>query len=100
MSRSSQPRGLSDGAEEFLRTNAVKVNVCRHCHRNDGYKREVIGTYGMFDELELYRYTLLDGSTADECVQYTIWSSGPIIWLGLTWKNTGFWWPEDQMKEE
>ncbi len=40
----------------------------------------------MFDDLVLYEYPLLDGEvfvTAKEYVQMEIWSSSPMIWLGL-----------------
>ena len=98
--RCSQPQGLPAHAEEFLRDNAVRVNECQHCQRHDGYQREVIGKYGMFDELDLYRYTLLDGSTADEFVQEEMWSSGPMIWLALKWKNTDFRWSSKAVDQE
>jgi len=97
--RCSQPQGLPSRAEEFLENNVVRVNQCPHCERHDGYKHEVIGTYGMFDELELYRYTLLDGSIADEFIQAEIWSAGPMIWLGLKWKETNFIWENQAIKE-
>lgn len=97
--RCSQPYGLPDHAEEFLSDNASRVDQCPHCERHDGYRKEVIGTYGMFDELELYRYTLLDGSTADEFVQGEIWSSGPMIWLALKWKDADFRWPTSAIKQ-
>lgn len=77
--RCSQPQGLSAGAKEFLA-------------KNDGYKKEVIGTYGMCDELKLYKYCLVDGSVAEEYVQSSHWDSGPVIWLGLKWKEAKFEW--------
>lgn len=99
--RCTQPYGLPTHAEEFLKRNAVRLNHCHHCKRYDGYKREVIGEYGMLGEFELYRYTLLDGTTADEYVQYTVWSSGPMIWLALIkWKDANFEWSEKEMDLE
>jgi hypothetical protein len=95
--RCSQPQGLPKCAEEFLTTNAVKVNECPQCGRYGDYERKIIGTYGMFDELELYRYTLRDGTTIDEFIQEEIWDSGPMIWLALRWKDTTFEWPKDAM---
>lgn len=97
--RCSQPQGLPAIAEEILRANAVKVNQCKHCQRHDGYQRESIGEYGMFDELILFRYILVDRSTADEFIQHSIWSSGPMIWLGLRWKDSEFVWLEEEMQE-
>lgn len=81
--RCSQPMGLPKSAQEFLGTNVIKVNGCPHCRRYYGLKEEKIGTYGMFDELSLYRYYLVDGSFADEFVQHEIWDCGPMTWLGL-----------------
>lgn len=90
--RCSQPQGLPDTAVEFLRRNAVKSNECPHCHRFDEYEREVIGSYGMFDEMSLYRYTLNNGKTADEFVQREIWDCGPVTWLGLRSQDRIFVW--------
>ena len=91
--RLSQPQGLPIKAMDFLGKNAVKVNQCPHCHRHDvGYQRKVIGMYGMYDEIELYQYTLKDGSIAYEYIQDTVWISGPIIWLALKWKSINFVW--------
>lgn len=98
--RCSQPQGLPVHAKEFLKDNAVRVNECPHCHRHDGYKREAFGKYGMDDELELYRYTLLDGSTATEFVQEEMWSSGPIIWIALKWKDTRFRWTNGEVDND
>ena len=98
--RYSQPQGLPTSAEEFLRTNAVRVNECQHCHKHDGYQRKVIGQYGMSDELDLYEYTLMDGSVAKEFIQREDWDSGPIIWLGLTWKDAKFEWADSEMNND
>lgn len=98
--RQSQPFGLPNNALEFLFDNAVRIDVCKHCKRHGGYKKEKIGTYGMFDEIDLYRYTLLSGETADEYIQREVWSSGPMIWLGLTWKGTEFKWQDSEMMDD
>ncbi len=100
MGRCSQPQGLPSCAVHFLFDNAIVFNQCPHCNRHDGYQKEVIGTYGMFDELELYRYTLQDGSTAEEYVQHDMWDSGPMIWLALKWKDTEFKWSDKAMNQE
>lgn len=92
--RLSQPQGLTSSAKTFLRLNAVVLDKCQHCNRHDGYKREEIGLYGMFNELKLYRYTLKNGRTADECIQKTIWGSGPMIWLSLKCQDQEFEWEE------
>lgn len=97
--RCSQPMGLTAEAEKFLKENAVKLNECPHCHRCDGYKREVIDTCGMCGDVDLHRYTLLDGSTAYEFVQHCVWSSGPMEWFGLRTKNTQFLWSEESLEQ-
>lgn len=97
--RCSQPQGLPDTANEFLRVNAVKVNLCPHCHRSDGYQREEIDTYGMFEELRLYRYTLDDGRTADEFIQHEVWDCGPMTWLGLRCGDTVFEWDAEDIEQ-
>lgn len=98
--RLSQSQGLPLQAEEFLKVNAVKINECQHCHRDDGYDREVIGSYGISSEHNLYRYTLMDGSSADECVQAEIWCSGPMTWLCLKWKGSFFQWANEDMTNQ
>lgn len=97
--RCSQPQGLPTEANRFLKNNARRVNECRHCYKHNGYHREIIGQYGMYNEFNLYRYSLLDGTTAEEYVQKEIWSSGPIIWMALKWKNIIFEWREEEMQE-
>ena len=98
--RCSQPHGIPPEAIEFLDKNAFRLDQCPICKRNSGYEKEIIDTYGMCDELSLYRYTLLDGSTADEFIQEEIWSSGPMIWLGLKWKDTEFKWPNKAINDD
>lgn len=97
--RCSQPYGLPPKAIEFLNKNAFKLDQCPICKRNSGYKKEIIGTYGMFDELTLYRYILLDGNIAEEFIQEEIWNSGPMIWLGLTWKDAKFKWADKEIND-
>ncbi len=97
--RCSQPHGLPPEAEEFLRRNAIRHNECSHCQRHDGYVRKSLGTYGMFDELEYYQYSLCDGRVAKECIQHEIWDSGPMAWLSLRCGDVEFKWPEEAMEE-
>lgn len=97
--RCSQPQGLPPEAIEFLKQNAVRLNPCTHCLRDDGYKKEIIDTCGMFDDVDLYCYTLSDGDTAIEFVQQEIWSSGPMIWFGLRCKKCIFIWPSSAIVE-
>lgn len=96
--RCSQPQGLSAEAEQFLRDNAVRINEYQCCHRHDGYQKEVIGTCGILEDVNLYRYILLDGSTADEFVQHCVWNSGPMEWFGLRWKDTEFKWQDKEIE--
>lgn len=97
--RCSQPQGLPLEAVEFLKDNAVKINQCTCCYRHDGYQKEVVDTCGMFDDIDLYCYTLVDGSTATEFVQEELWSSGPMIWIGLKWQGSEFKWASSEIVE-
>lgn len=81
--RCTQPYGLSHAAEQFLCANAIVYNLCVHCNRSDGFAKEPIRSYGMFDEFYLYCYLLKGGRKAEEFIQRETWSSGPMIWLGL-----------------
>lgn len=96
--RCSQPYGLTPEALMFLSQNARKIDHCSHCGRYDDHPKTEIGTYGMQDELGLYRHTLSDGRTADEYVQHEVWSSGPMIWLGLQCGDVKFEWEEEDME--
>lgn len=100
--RCTQPYGLPAKATEFLRENAVRKNPCEHCGRDSGYATVCIGKYGMFDEMELLSYTLidLDDQVAEEFIQRTVWSSGPMIWLGLRLGDgTTIVWADEEMVE-
>ena len=94
--RCSQPMGLPLEAITFLEKFAIKKNLCSTCKRHDGYESVDTGNkYGMFMEFSLLRYMLIDGRTAEEYVQYCIWESGPMEWLGLKVSDgTVFEWPE------
>lgn len=101
--RCSQPQGLTEAAEAFLKENALVKNCCEHCNRNDGYDNEVIGMTGMFDDVPLARYKLKDGY-AEEFVQYCVWSSGPMEWFGLRVYKNGkqvqeFVWPPEVVED-
>lgn len=98
--RQSQPQYLSTEANTFLNENAICTDKCEKCHRHSGFEFTVIGKYGMFDELSLKRYKLKDGRTASEFEQAEIWSSGPMIWLGLrTSDGIEFKWDEEDIRE-
>jgi hypothetical protein len=98
--RCTQPMGLPLKAETFLHNNAERLDVCDHCGRDSGFKTEVIDRIGMFEDLPLLRYTLKDGTQATEYVQTEIWSSGPMIWLGLRTIQQNFEWDKSEITEE
>lgn len=100
--RCTQPMGLPSEAIDFLVKNAVRNNLCPTCQRHSGYCISEIdgGEYGMFNEECRLRYDLINGRTAEEFVQDTIWSSGPMIWLGLRVSDgTVFQHPEEDIYE-
>ena len=95
--RCTQPMGLPEEAKTFLANNAVRLNICPHCSRDDGFDQKAYAHVGMFDDLPLYEYRLKDGRVASEVVQREIWSSGPMIWLSLKIAGTDetFEWSEE-----
>ena len=93
--RCTQMIGMCSSAKEYLDKHAKRVNCCKECGRDDGFVVEQIGSIGMFNEVPLNRYYLKDGSWANEFEQHCLWSSGPMIWLGLRLKDgTEFKWNE------
>lgn len=98
--RCTQPYGLPEEAKLFLKIHAVRKDPCDHCGRDSGYTKKEVGIYGMFDEMPLFEYTLADGNTATEFVQHEVWSSGPMVWLGLrTSDGQELLWAESEMAE-
>ena len=98
--RCTQDYGLSGKAVEFLYDEAKRLDQCAACGRYDGFESEDIGDYGMFGELQYQRYHLEDGRTAEEFGQHCVWSSGPMIWLGLRVSDgTELLWDEEDMEE-
>ena len=96
--RCSQPYGLPKEAEQYLKEYAVKFNYCEHCARHDGYKTEKTDKYyGMYDEFPLKKYKLKNGEFAEEFVQYSIWSSGPMEWLGLKTPEGDITWNQQEI---
>lgn len=55
-----------------------------------GTRLKISALIGMFDELTLHRYTLTNGDTADEFIQQEVWDCGPVIWLGLRYRDGTF----------
>jgi len=97
--RCSQPQGLPSEAIAFLEENAIRIDLCPHCGRDDGYMKKHIGSIGMFDDVPMYEYNLKNGDIAVEYVQEEIWSSGPMIWLGLKVGDKKFEWKKEDIKE-
>lgn len=99
--RCSQSRGLPKEAGEFLRNFAEVKDFCRCCGRDDGYVKEQINEpQGFFSDPALFKYTLRDGSTADEYIQREIWDSGPVTWLGLDVGGRKYEWTQDDINTE
>lgn len=92
--------GLPESAVAFLHKNAKRLHPCEHCNRDSGPVCREIGRTGMFDDLEILEYELNDGRSATEFVQEEIWSSGPMIWMGLRISDgTEFRWSEEEISE-
>lgn len=100
--RMDQPQGLPPEAHSFLATNEIEPKVCPHCKRPYPLERGVIGSYeGMFGtEYPLHKRVLKDGRIAEEFLQATIWSSGPMFFLGLKMSNgTVFEWSDEELEQ-
>jgi hypothetical protein len=98
--RCSQPQGLSKEAEDFLRENARVKDFCPCCGRDSGYIKEQINETDhtqAFDDCALFRYHLKDGIAAEEYVQFEVWDSGPMTWLGLKVGERKFEWSQDDI---
>lgn len=97
--RCSQPYGLPLDAQLFLEKNESVVR-CEHCNSILKYDREVLGNCGMFDDVPILRYNLKDGRTADEFLQYSPWSSGPMLFFALVVSDgTVFRWTKEDAEE-
>ena len=85
--RCDQFAGLPAMALFFLEQHELQPEprVCPTCNRPNLPERQVVGHYtGMFeDSYPLHRYKLKDGRTADEFLQASPWSSGPVHFIGL-----------------
>ncbi len=101
--RCDQFIGLSLAANEFLDS---RKQICGCCKQAVALTMEQIGHYeGMFmDEYPLRRYKFIGGS-ADEFLQASPWSSGPMFFLGLRVYNLGrelikvIQWAEQEIEE-
>jgi len=82
--RTDQYIGLSRRAKDWLDKNRKPPVVCKMCNTPTPMKPEVIGVYeGMFgNKYNLHRHQLKHGY-ADEFLQASPWSSGPMFFIGL-----------------
>lgn len=84
--RSDQLIGLSAEADEFLAANELVPEPCPHCKRGYGPTTEPTGLKysGMFgQEYDLFNHKLKSERFAEEYLQASPWSSGPMFFLGL-----------------
>ena len=103
--RCDQHIGLPQRALDFLGRYEAQGPVCPTCHRSMQAVLKVIGHYeGMFMQAyDLYRHPLNDGY-ADEFLQASPWSSGPMFFIGLrTYDEQGnlkeeIKWDEDEIE--
>ncbi len=106
--RCDQFAGLPTDAIEFLNTNIKEPIICPTCNCTRPFKTAVAGYYiGMFGEkYDLYRYELKDTGYAEEFVQASPWSSGPVFFLGLKVFNKfceeihTYLWPQETIDNE
>jgi len=105
MSRSTTYYGLTEEAEEFLKENS-EFEEYSYTDRWDNViksKRpisEKIGECGMFDDYDLFKYKLKDGTWAEEFIQADPWASGPHVFVALKLsdgKEIGLW-PESEIE--
>jgi hypothetical protein len=98
--RTDQPQGLPPIAEAFLAERETEPNHCEACARPFPRQLEIIGKYCGFDAYPLHRHQLKDGRTADEYLQATPWSSGPMFFLGLRLADgTEFAWSQEEIDQ-
>ena len=101
MSRSDQPIGITSEARNWLKDYAIKPEICPECGHQEPLILEKIGTYSGFNEYSLYRHKLTNGHYADEFLQCTPWSSGPVFFLGLRVSDgTEFTWTGEEIERE
>ena len=101
--RMDQFAGLCPAAEKFLEEHRRLPNVCKTCgHVIGGQYIKQIGTYsgGFYTGYPLYRHLLKNDKFADEFLQTSPWSSGPVHFLGLKLSNRiGFVWTDKEIEE-
>lgn len=97
--RYDQPQGLPLAAKAFL-DEFEKLEYCEKCGRPEPRQLEVIGKCKGFDDHPLHRHQLKIDGTADEFLQATLWSSGPMFFLGLQVSDgQRFVWTEEEIEQ-
>ena len=88
--RMTQFVGLSDRAKKYIEDNCKEdlIEVFKNGVLDKSYTMPVKEpgnvTYGMFEEeIQLFNYTLKDGSILMEIEQASPWASGPVIFTCL-----------------
>jgi hypothetical protein len=88
--RMTQFVGLSNKAKKYLDTRCKRdlIEVFKNGVLNKSYTMPIRDpgnrTFGMFEEeIQLYNYTLNDGSILKEIEQASPWASGPVIFTCL-----------------
>lgn len=101
MSRSNQLVGLTDEARQFLLENEIEPDICECCKRPFPRELEQISSvFGYWDEeFPLHRHFLKNGTVANEFHQETVYSSGPIIFIGLKCDDREFLWSQDDINK-
>ena len=105
--RMDQHMGLPENAINYLAKFEICPPPCPTCGRQFGAATTKIGCYdGMFqDEYPLSRHQLKNGWYADEYLQASPWSSGPVFFIGLrVYDELGhlqqdFCWTDDEIEE-
>ncbi len=83
LSRSDSFFGKTTSAIGFLEKYEVKGEECLECGHVEHVKLQKIGDVHGFDDYSLFRHHLVNGDYADEFLQATEWSSGPMFFIGL-----------------
>lgn len=102
--RMDQFEGLSANAIAFLKKHEVFQKICKCCKRSFPRDLEIIGYfYGMSGVMyPLHRHRFKGGGYADEFLQATEYSSGPMFFLGLTFEDGSkrFTWSQAKIEEK
>lgn len=101
-SRSTTDMGLTPEARLYL----GEFGVFEKQTFMDGYGKEMpievpvtekTGERGMFQEIDLVKYKMKDGTWSEEFIQASPWSSGPVEFIGLKHDKKKFLWDEKEI---